>query len=166
MADMKPRLADSDGELPGWVESVSALRRRRAKTPTGQATAWDANLSGAWGPSDRDRRPDIGALANRRSKLRLRQAFFLSWIDDIQSGSGRTSVWIASTIPLTVVYASNQRPPINKAWLEAPMAAANSPNGLQLVTAGAPAGYERRRSVARCARALGGRTASSWPRVP
>jgi hypothetical protein len=66
------------------------------------------------------------------TKLRLNQAFFLSWIDDLSSGGGRTSIWIDSAIQLRFVYDTNRRQQINRVWLESMMTSANSVQGLLL----------------------------------
>jgi hypothetical protein len=66
------------------------------------------------------------------AKLRLGQPFFFSWVDGVASGGGRASVWIDSTIPLTFVYDKNRKQEINRPWLEALMAGANSTDGLLL----------------------------------
>jgi hypothetical protein len=66
------------------------------------------------------------------SKLRQRQSFFLSWLESIDGGSGRGSIWIDGAIALNFAYASAQRYKINRDWVEVLMTSANSANGLQL----------------------------------
>ena len=67
------------------------------------------------------------------TKLRLQQAFFFSWIDDVHSGGGRTSIWIDTRMQLSLSYDTDQRSSINRVWLEALMLSANSPQGLLLI---------------------------------
>jgi hypothetical protein len=66
------------------------------------------------------------------SKLRQRQSFFFSWLESVDGGSGRGSIWIDPSIPLSFAYSSAQRFKINREWLEALMISANSVSGLQL----------------------------------
>jgi hypothetical protein len=67
------------------------------------------------------------------SMLRLHQSFFFSWLESIDRGGGRGSIWIDASIPLSFSYSTSQRFRINREWLEALMASANSSNGLQLI---------------------------------
>ena len=64
------------------------------------------------------------------SKLRLRQSFFLSWVEDSRKGGGRSSIWMDATIQARFTYETNQRHQLNKAWLDAMMLSANSAGGL------------------------------------
>jgi hypothetical protein len=66
------------------------------------------------------------------SKLRQRQSFFFSWLESVDGGGGRGSIWIDAAIPLGFAYASAQRYKTNREWLEVLMISANSVNGLQL----------------------------------
>jgi hypothetical protein len=66
------------------------------------------------------------------SKLRQRQAFFFSWLEPADGGSGRGSIWIDAAIPLTFHYTSSGRFTTNREWLEILMMSANSTVGLQL----------------------------------
>ncbi len=72
------------------------------------------------------------------TKLRQRQSFFLSWVDDSKKGGGHTSIWIDPTMQLAFTYDTNQRHQINREWLEAMMASANSATGL--IITGEPQG--------------------------
>ncbi len=64
------------------------------------------------------------------SKLRQRQSFFLSWVDDSKKGAGHTSIWIDPTMQLAFTFDTNQRHQINRQWIEAMMVSANSGAGL------------------------------------
>jgi hypothetical protein len=67
------------------------------------------------------------------AKLRRGEAFFFSWKDDPASGDGRTTLWIHPTISLVFSFHGGRPPLINRAWIEALMLTANTPQGLQLV---------------------------------
>jgi hypothetical protein len=88
-------------------------------------------------------RPDAIAFDDRTlahlqivigAKLRLRQSFFFSWLDSVDIGGGRGSVWLDATIPLAFSYAKSERHKINREWLELLMGSANSSVGLQLMS--------------------------------
>ena len=66
------------------------------------------------------------------SKLRQRQSFFFSWLESVDGGGGRGSIWIDAAIPLAFSYATSKSFRINREWLEALMTSANSSGGLQL----------------------------------
>jgi hypothetical protein len=66
------------------------------------------------------------------AKLQRREAFFFSWKNTVAGGSGRTSIWLESTISLSFQYDSPLYPTINRRWLDEMMASANSPHGLVL----------------------------------
>jgi len=68
------------------------------------------------------------------SKLRMKQGFFFTWAEHIDTGSGRGSIWIDSSIPLLFVFATSQRHLLNRTWLESLMASANSAQGLTLTS--------------------------------
>lgn len=67
------------------------------------------------------------------AKLRRNESLFFSWKDDPASGDGRTSIWLHPSIPLGFKFHGGRPPSINRAWIDALMLTANSPQGLQLV---------------------------------
>jgi hypothetical protein len=67
------------------------------------------------------------------AKLRQRQSFFFSWLAPADRGSGRRSIWIDASIPLTFHYSAEQRIKLNRDWYELLLASANSSNGLLLI---------------------------------
>jgi hypothetical protein len=79
-----------------------------------------------------------------RAKLRRGEAFFFSWKDAVETGSGRTSVWLHPTIPVVLTFYGNRAPLINRAWVNVLTVSANSRQGLHLVpepdAPGAPEG--------------------------
>lgn len=64
------------------------------------------------------------------AKLRRRESFVFSWKDSAEVGSGRTSIWMDASIPLYFRYFGSRVPAINREWIEALMASANSAGGL------------------------------------
>jgi hypothetical protein len=67
------------------------------------------------------------------SKLRRGESFHFSWRDDASVGDGRTIVWINPGVSLVYKFFGSKTPVINRAWVEALMATANSSAGLHLV---------------------------------
>jgi hypothetical protein len=63
-------------------------------------------------------------------KLRRRESFLFSWTDGVERGSGRTSLWMDASIPLTYRYSSKRIPSINIAWVQELTASANAGSGL------------------------------------
>lgn len=66
------------------------------------------------------------------SKLRRGEAFLFSWTNPLNIGSGRSSIWIDQCIPLYFRYFHSGGTAINREWLVALMASANTPGGLNL----------------------------------
>ena len=77
------------------------------------------------------------ALAHLRivitTKLRRGESFALTWTPDPGSGMGRSSIWLHQAIPLQFVFVESAEPSLNRLWVEALMARANSSLGLELV---------------------------------
>jgi hypothetical protein len=67
------------------------------------------------------------------NKLRRGESLHFSWRDDAPGGSGRTTIWIHPAVSLVYRFSGGRAPSINRAWLDALMAAANSPSGLHVV---------------------------------
>jgi hypothetical protein len=64
------------------------------------------------------------------NKLRKEEGFLMSWKESVQAGSGRGSVWLDSTIPVTFKFDGSKVPEINKVWLDQLAKSANSAKGL------------------------------------
>ncbi len=64
------------------------------------------------------------------SKLRRREPFFFTF--DGRGGT-RSSVWISTSVPLHFTYLGARPPALNRRWLDALMASANSAHGLVLI---------------------------------
>ncbi|HWR85859.1 MAG TPA: ATP-dependent DNA ligase [Rhodoglobus sp.] len=67
------------------------------------------------------------------AKLRRGESFAANFEFDSESGSGRTTLWLSPHSTLSFRFDGSRRPPINKAWLDALMVSANSPDGLVVV---------------------------------
>jgi hypothetical protein len=80
---------------------------------------------------------DDRALAHMQvvmlNKLRRRENFAYSWKNSVADGDGRSTIWIASEIPLQFKYSGSRPPTINSAWVEILMATANTAAGLHLL---------------------------------
>lgn len=66
------------------------------------------------------------------TKLRRDERFTLSWRHPDGQARGRTTVWIAPSIPLRFVFAEPERPELDHEWIEVLAAAASSNNGIEL----------------------------------
>ena len=66
------------------------------------------------------------------SKLRRGEHFSFTWTEPSRSGFGRTSVWLAPSIPLTFEYFGGRQPRLNAQWVQILTKSANSPGGLVL----------------------------------
>ena len=66
------------------------------------------------------------------AKLRRGEAFFFSWKEDVTTGSGRGSIWIQRSIPLSFKMHTSRNFPVNRRWLEQLTLSANSAQGLFL----------------------------------
>jgi hypothetical protein len=80
------------------------------------------------------------------AKLRRNESFFLSWRDDAESGSGRSSIWLDSAIPLYFRYFGGRTPEINREWITILMDSSHSPGGMQLLREPDPHPHARTRT--------------------
>ncbi|MCR2812276.1 ATP-dependent DNA ligase [Microbacterium sp. zg.Y1090] len=67
------------------------------------------------------------------AKLRRSEGFFFTWREDSSLGGGRTALWIHPGASLTFKFSGSREPRINRAWIDALAATANSPRGLYAV---------------------------------
>ena len=82
---------------------------------------------------DIDDRPLAHLQVVIANKLRRNESFVFTWRDDVSVGDGRTSVWLHPAVALAFKYYGGRHPKLNRAWIEALAATANSPTGLYLV---------------------------------
>jgi len=66
------------------------------------------------------------------AKLRRREGFYCSWRDDVDTGGGRSSLWLDAAIPLYFIFESSNRVSVNRTWLEELTRSANTATGLVL----------------------------------
>jgi len=52
-------------------------------------------------------------------KLRVGEAFLLNWQVPAEEGSGRISLWIAPSIPISYRFNGSKVPDLNRQWLDA-----------------------------------------------
>ncbi|GAB2522773.1 hypothetical protein [Paramicrobacterium agarici] len=68
------------------------------------------------------------------SRLRRQESFLLSWATEPSAGSGRTSIWIAPTIPLQFRFSGSRPPALNKTWIDVMSRLSHSSRGLVVVS--------------------------------
>lgn len=66
------------------------------------------------------------------AKLRRGESFMFTWAVSVADGSGHTSVWLNSGIPLQFEFNGNREPAINRKWLDELVQLSNSPAGLRI----------------------------------
>lgn len=64
------------------------------------------------------------------AKLRRRESFLFSWSNTIESGHGRSSVWLDPSSTLLYRFSGSRVPSINRNWIAVLMNSANSAGGL------------------------------------
>jgi hypothetical protein len=67
------------------------------------------------------------------AKLRRGESFYFTWRDDVGVGDGRSTIWVNPSIPIAYKYFGSRAPALNRDWIEALMATANSSAGLHIV---------------------------------
>jgi hypothetical protein len=89
-----------------------------------------------YGSSGREVEFDDRALAHLQivmiAKLRRSESFAFSWTEH-DHREGRRTIWVSPAQYLQFRYGVRSTPAINRDWIEALMASANSTAGLQLV---------------------------------
>lgn len=78
-------------------------------------------------------------------KLRRREGFFFSWIDDLEiGGGGRSALWLDHSIPLLFTFGADRRNEINPEWIELLSRSASSASGMQLMSEPRPTAEQKR----------------------
>lgn len=67
------------------------------------------------------------------TKLRRNESFAFNHINDVESGSGRSTVWVHPSVPLQFNFYGNRTPELNREWVEALLMSANTPEGLKVL---------------------------------
>ncbi len=81
---------------------------------------------------DLDDRTMAHLHAAMQIKLRRGESFHLSWPHDISTGPGRTTTWVHSESSWVCTIGSRVQE-LDRRWIEAFMATANSVSGMQIV---------------------------------
>ncbi len=67
------------------------------------------------------------------SKLRRGEYFSFTWTGAASGGIGRTSVWMAPSIPVEIEFFGGRAPKLNPAWIQVLAKSANSAGGLTIL---------------------------------
>ena len=67
------------------------------------------------------------------AKLRRGEYFSFTWTGASSGGIGRTSVWMAPSIPIEFEYFGGRAPKLNPAWVQVLAKSANSAAGLTIL---------------------------------
>ncbi|MCU1546893.1 MAG: hypothetical protein JWP30_1993 [Homoserinimonas sp.] len=63
-------------------------------------------------------------------KLRRRESFLLSWQEPLETGGGRSSIWISEAAIMHFRFNGSRSPALNREWLDRLMVASYTGNGL------------------------------------
>ena len=63
-------------------------------------------------------------------KLRRGEGFPMSWLDALEVGDGRSSIWLSPSVPIYFKFAGSKVPEINHSWLRTLTESADSSRGL------------------------------------
>ena len=86
----------------------------------------------AWSIDFDDR--ESGASAHRDRHEAAPRRIVLPIVElPLLDGMGRNSIWLHQAIPLQFVFFGGREPTLNRAWVDALMAKANSTSGLEVV---------------------------------
>lgn len=67
-------------------------------------------------------------------KLRRHESFFVNWMNPLERGSGRISVWVSPDAPLSFRFTRSHAPELNRTWIQVLHALANTPRGMTLIS--------------------------------
>lgn len=67
-------------------------------------------------------------------KLLRQESFLFSWVNPVENGSGRYSIWLSPTIPIGFFFSSGTPPRLNRTWIEVLAETANSRQGLRPIS--------------------------------
>ena len=65
------------------------------------------------------------------AKFRRNESFAFSWDHGTANGSGHSSIWLTTGIPIRFIFNGGSQPNLNRDWVEGLMLEANSPAGLR-----------------------------------
>lgn len=67
-------------------------------------------------------------------KLRKQECFLMSWTVEPSDGSGRVSLWMSPSIPLSFHFSGSRAPVINEEWLAVLEHTSHTPRGLTIIS--------------------------------
>jgi hypothetical protein len=89
-----------------------------------------------YGSSSRELELDDRTLAHVKAvmvmKLRRNESFTVSWQRSVHAGGGRVSIWAHPSIQVQFEFDDEQRPELNRSWLEALMQDVNQSGELRI----------------------------------
>ena len=68
-------------------------------------------------------------------KFRRGESFPMSWIDDVQIGAGRGTIWLTPAVPIYFRFEGSRVPAVDQAWIDVLAASAGGPRGLVVTDA-------------------------------
>lgn len=80
-------------------------------------------------------------------KLRRQESFFISWVNPVEKGSGRVSLWVSPSIPLIFRFSGNTSPELNTVWLEVLNEFSHSARGVVLTSEAEAEAYATQRKA-------------------
>lgn len=67
-------------------------------------------------------------------KLRRQESFLLNWSNSTEKGSGRMSLWLSPTIPLSFRFSGSRSAELNESWVSVLHELSNTPRGMVVIT--------------------------------
>lgn len=67
-------------------------------------------------------------------KFQRQESFLISWVNPPERGSGRVSVWLSPSIPLSFRFSGSRAPQLSKEWLDVLIDSSHSPRGLLVIS--------------------------------
>lgn len=67
-------------------------------------------------------------------RLRRQESFVLSWVNPVEKGSGRISLWVSPAIPGGFRFSGSGVPEINSRWVQAMSTLSHTTRGMQVLS--------------------------------
>lgn len=67
-------------------------------------------------------------------KLLKHECFFVNWVNPVDQGSGRVSIWVSPSIPLAFRFSGSRPPELNAVWVDVLADLSHSPRGMIVVS--------------------------------
>lgn len=67
-------------------------------------------------------------------KLSRQESFLVSWVNPPERGSGRVSIWMAPTIPVSFRFHGSRSPQLNEEWISVLHELSHTPRGLVVLS--------------------------------